>query len=426
MPRADRDQAEERLQARFEEARYAEAGQWMLDSIVAEYEADAKPHVLERAETWFHRFTRYQFSLSFQSDTQTGFAAIDNASGQVRALSELSNATRVQLLLSLRLAFALEVERNAEPLPFFLDELLATSDPTRYRAICDALYTFINATGRQVFYLTAQPGERVFWEQQDREPPQFIDLTAPEHHFSLPALDVDPYRIALPSACPLPGSLSVSEYGRVLGVSKLHSGQTVDSIHLFHLVPDRLSQLPPLVDMGVSTFGALGALLAAETEAGLLDDETARFLRARHAVMLAYQEAAHQGRGVVLSRAALAMAPLSDTFHEPVAALCEQLKGDAVALLHAIDRGEISRFQRNSPPRERLADWLITQGFIDPRPVLSLSEVEQRALAAGQVWWGQEGCDVRILRWLVRWWWAQMHAEHNDITPFSVDHETLE
>jgi DNA repair protein SbcC/Rad50 len=73
-------------------------------------------------------------------------------------LEQLSDATRVQLLLALRLGSLEQAERGCGPLPLCLDEVLATTDPQRYAAIANALLQ-IAESGRQVLYVTADPAE---------------------------------------------------------------------------------------------------------------------------------------------------------------------------------------------------------------------------------------------------------------------------
>ena len=82
----------------------------------------------------------------------------------------------MQLLLALRLAFAVEAERGREPIPIFLDEALTVADPERYRSVVECLHDFARKENRQVIYLTAQPTDVRAWEHDAAAPPHLIRL----------------------------------------------------------------------------------------------------------------------------------------------------------------------------------------------------------------------------------------------------------
>ena len=63
--------------------------------------------------------------------------------------------TREQLLISLRLGFIEEYEKNAEPLPVVADEVLVNSDPERAQKLAQILTEF--AGNRQVLLFTCRP-----------------------------------------------------------------------------------------------------------------------------------------------------------------------------------------------------------------------------------------------------------------------------
>src|SRR5690606_31106452 len=103
------------------------AGQFLLERIEQGHR-DQRTGALARAEEWFARFTHHRFELVVQGGSTLELRARDVRMGETRALEALSTATRVQLLLAVRLAFLEEAERGRETLPLFLDEVLATSD----------------------------------------------------------------------------------------------------------------------------------------------------------------------------------------------------------------------------------------------------------------------------------------------------------
>jgi len=87
------------------------------------------------------------------------------------SLDRLSAGTRVQLLLSVRLAF-IEQQEQGYRLPIILDETLANSDDEKAEQIMHAVLE-ICRNDRQVFYCTAQMDELDKWKQtidSDDEP----------------------------------------------------------------------------------------------------------------------------------------------------------------------------------------------------------------------------------------------------------------
>jgi len=132
-------------------------GQTILEKLREDAIKNAPP-VFERARQNFFRVTDGRYSLVIpQNDS---FRAKDHHRNRDFDLSELSSATRVQLLLSVRLAFVESHESNYR-LPLTLDETLANSDDKRAQAIIKTISTL--ATDRQVFYFTAQQDEVDKW-----------------------------------------------------------------------------------------------------------------------------------------------------------------------------------------------------------------------------------------------------------------------
>ena len=403
--RATQEMARARLQERFTEALYSVAGEMVMEEVMGEYEARTRPRVLVQAQEWFRRFTRNQFTLRFRTEAEAGLSAVENASGEERLLVQLSSATRMQLLLAVRLAFALEAESEAIPLPFFLDEVLTMSDPQRYREVIRALHILSTEDDRQLFYLSAQPTEIGLWEEAFEDRPKIIDLQAVRQrgeglgeevrYFALPPL---------PDACPEPLDLSAHAYGNLLGVPRIERWQRWEAIHPFHLLIDQLDWLPPLVNAGADSLGGLCSLIEAGAAEALLDKRAVSSLLGRIEALRTYLLAAREGYGRPLTRVELEHAPISPGFREKIFALCERFEGEAKAFLQALDNGEVSRFHRRGAPRERLADWLADEYFIDPRERLTAAAIEHRVIAAVGVWFDTTELDLMTVRELIQWW----------------------
>lgn len=395
--RAAHQQVENALKECLEAALSAEAGAFLLDRVRDEYETESQPAVLRNAKDWFGRFTRHQFELTFEGEGTGNFGARETRTSELRRLGELSSGTRMQLLMAVRLAFALEAERGREPMPFFLDEALTTSDPERFRAVTASLRTVASEGGRQVFYLTAQPLDATLWADGD-EMPRVIDIakvrrmqtavTAPEV-LSMPAR-TEP---------PAPGSRTPEEYAAMLGVPPIDPWSEASAIHLFYLLRDDLPLLHRLLRIGIEYVGALRALLDSAARKTLLSDDEAQRLRCRLDAVEAWHGAWRRGRGQPVDRAVIEQSPVSTNFVDRVSELAEEVEGDAHRLIEAIETGAVKRFR--SAALDELREWFVEHGYLDEREPLSDAELYLAALSAVQTSGGAENWNEETVTMLV-------------------------
>ncbi|MCY3487881.1 MAG: AAA family ATPase [Bacteroidetes bacterium] len=145
------------LESVREEKTAKAVGQAILDTL-RENAIKNAPLVFQRAQENFQQVTDHRYTLKIPQNES--FIAQDNQRKRDFDLTELSSATRVQLLLSVRLAFVETQETNYR-LPITLDETLANSDDERARAIIKTMVTL--AEDRQIFYFTAQQDEVDKW-----------------------------------------------------------------------------------------------------------------------------------------------------------------------------------------------------------------------------------------------------------------------
>ncbi len=376
--RATVRRARDRLEDRLAEALFAAAGSTLLDQVEAEHVQTSQPAALRRAKEWFAHFTHHDWILDFTSDGQTRFAAIETKTRERRGLAELSSGTRTQLLLAVRVAFALEAERGHDPLPLILDEALTTADPERFRAVAGSLRA-LAADGRQVFYLTAQPGDIGYWKTHDPDV-HWVDLARARR---LAGALRDPASITLPTppAVPIPDGRSAPEYAIELGVPPVDPWGEPASLHAFHLLRDDLPLLRRLLGARIEHVGQLESLLASAAAGTLLQPAERERLKTRIAAARVWVEAWRTGRGRPVDRTALeASGAVSDTFLERMARLNEELGGDGHALLERLAAGTLRRFQTDK--REALADFLAQRGYLDERQPLSADEIQMRVTAA--------------------------------------------
>lgn len=342
-----------------------------------------RPHVFRRAREIFTRITHGRYRLDLHDGEPPAFRALDNTTGVGHRLEELSSATRIQLLLAVRLAFV-ETREQGVALPILFDETLGNSDDARAAAIMEALVE-LAAAGRQVFYFTAQPDEVAKWRgvlaARGDVPHAVIDLARARgltRPASLPGLEPIP----LPApAVPAPGEMDHEAYGRALSVPAIDLFDGARSAHLWYFVEDSRTLYRILAELRVERWGALEALLSTDSPHGLVDAGVLARAKALAAALDAALELLRVGRGRPVDRAALeASGAVSDTFMAPLVELCARCEGDARRILDALAARVVTGFWRSK--RDDLAAHLADNGYLDDREPASPQAVRIRALAA--------------------------------------------
>ena len=375
--------AEDALRDRLDEAFFAQAGTFLIEAVEQEHERASQPAALRRAAEWFAHFTHHEYQLEFSGDGETRFGALETQSGQRRQLSELSSGTRMQLLLAVRTAFALEAERGHESLPLILDEALTTADPSRFRAAVESLQALADE-GRQVFYLTSQPADLAFWQAHDAQA-HCVDLAQLRgREAAITAAEA----IAVPEhqPPPAPQGQAPEQYAVEIGVPALDPWQPPEAIHLFYLLRDKLPLLHRLLEAGVTRAGQLQSLLDSTDMNVLLDEHEATTLRGRIEAARTWVRLWREGRARPIERGTLEEADaVTATFLDRVAALNDELGGDGRMLIERLAEGAVKGFRADK--REALEAWLSDRGYIDERPQPSEAEMRLRLLEV----FGQNG-----------------------------------
>ncbi len=363
----------------------AAVGAALVDWVQEVTRDQQRPPVFHRARDLFSRVTHGRWLLELEDGDEPSFRAVDTDTGTGHALGELSSGTRVQLLLAVRLAFVetQEREQGGARLPLLLDETLGTCDDARARAVVETVLELAR-DGRQVVYFTAQWDEVEKWRALDGTYGVRVaihsldDAHAAEARRLAPAVTEVAPRAALPARA----DMTHEEYGRALGVPGVSlAAASVGGTHLWHLVED-LPLLHHLLRSGVSTWGALealvehggAALLAGHPDAYPRIRAAARALEAAHAW-------ARVGHGRPVDRRALAESgAVSDTFMERVHAACEECDGDAARLVELLEEGRVKGFQQRA--RERLREHLVANGYLPDEAPLEPEDIAARTLGA--------------------------------------------
>ncbi len=344
--------------------------------------AEGAPRVLARARAWFGAFTQHGWRLEVDTASDGGrFLAVETRSGQARELAQLSDATRVQLLLAARLAAVEAQEAASGPLPLCLDELLSTTDEARFLAVAGALLQLAGA-GRQILYFTADAGEVAQWvaacEALGHARPHVVDLALRTGRGAAwgQGLKVAPAP-AREVPAPEDGD-DVDAYARRLGIEAPDWRAPAADWHLIHVLYDDLPALHRCVQRGVERLGPWReAMRAAPDALGMAAEAVAR-VEARARLLEACLDGLRVGRGrAVTWEDVQASGAVSGAFEERVRALLDEHGQDAAAFCAQV--AALPRFR--SASAQQLQAHLEEAGFVDPRPALAAADIVERALA---------------------------------------------
>lgn len=357
----------------------AVTGKLLIDTLKKQADDRDRPAVFRRANTIFRRITNGKFELRLRSSEPPAFGAFDTVESEWRDLKELSTGTRIQLLLSVRLAFIDSLESSVS-IPIVADELLANSDPQRASAIVDALAE-ISRQGRQIFYFTSQADEVEKWLGFLADKPEITQAV-----FVLDGLENEGYELLhmrpaeefggqhLLEALPEVGDRDYAQYGAVLRVGPFDvMSDQPDRLHVWYLFDDP-HVVHNLLEKGLNYWGQLRSYRSVGGRLDNLDAGTVEQVTSKIAVFERFQELYRKGRPRKINRLVLENSGvISSGFMDAVTEKSEMLGHNPRDLLHALDTGEVARFQSRSV--ERLREYLTDKGFLSDETPLSAEEI---------------------------------------------------
>lgn len=381
-------ESEEKLATKRRSLMTRAAGQYLLEDVALEYESQSRPDVLKRAADLFADFTsdRYHLEVQGESDNlRVEFKAKETDSGRRLGLRELSDGTRMQLLLAVRIAFAEEAERG-EKIPLVLDEAFSLSDSHRFRAMVGAVYDLVSR-GRQVLYMSANLHEDQIWQQlaeeQGDQPPNLIDMAVVR---KLANAARTPKGLIVPKAPRIPTSKDKSpeDYAHELGVALPRPHLPAESLHLYHLLHDNLPLLEKLLRSRIETLGQWRASSDRGNGPSLCGDaERSRLLDARCGVAKQAVDAWHVGRGKPIGRPELDRADgVTEARIDEVEELALREGGDPERLVAALRNKQIKGYRVASI--DKLEAWLEAQGLLDTRPTMDLESLHRETLGGAK------------------------------------------
>lgn len=368
--RAQADQQRDDLLGKRDEARRAALGAALLDLVRRQSESRSRPRVLAQARDLFAQFTAGHHELEVGAAGDAGaFLARDTRTGLHLGLDQLSDGTRAQLLLAVRLGFIFQTESGFQP-PLFLDDSLGSSDPARFAAVATGLGLLARDHRRQIIFLTPDPADVAAWQQalaaQDLPAAHVIDLAevrklaaqAPAQQLRAPAT----------AAVPAPSGLDAVDYALALGVPGLDPWAEAEAAHLFYLLSDRLELLHALVVAGCPALGPWANRRAPLVEAGVLSPGQDALLEARAEVWRAVQAAWRVGRSRPLDLAEVENSGVVTAANrERLAEVLARCGGEAGRFMDAVRAGGVPRFRNDK--KNQLQEHLELEGYLDGREV---------------------------------------------------------
>ena len=379
--RADHRRALDDLRRKRRNDERRAIGRGIADFVMEETQANEMPGVFDRARELFAQITKGRYHLDVNPQDNR-FEALDTRDERRYALDALSSGTRVQLILAVRMAFVEREEPAGTKLPVIFDEALANSDDRRAEAIIEGI-TQLATDGRQVFYLSAQADEIGKWKAAlseadvDYRVHALGDSTNGQHVGEGVSIEIPDSTTDLPA----PEAATREGLAERMEVPDWHPRNELGRLHLWYLIDDP-ALLVRLAHSGIERWGPLKTLAEyGDVEAaGMSSDDFERCAALAKAAE-AWQAAWLIGRGKPVNRAALeASGAVSENFIEEVAALCEDVNGDAEAIIEGLRQGKVNRFRTSKI--EELEEYFRNEGYIDPQDTLSGEQIWTRVLGA--------------------------------------------
>lgn len=409
--RALQETARNALLETREQERHSTLGRLLLDDVQQTYHHASRPKVLARASDNFRDFTqgRYELQVIPGEDQNGRFAASDLEKKENLGLAELSDGTRAQLLLAVRLAFIAVNEGAAKP-PIFLDESLTSSDPERFAAIADKLAAWAGSQHRQVFYLSSNPNDARAWESSLNNAglpaPVVFDLARAR---KLNAGQPTSFEFEMPSDPPAPEQMSAAEYAHLMLIPGLNPwGQNTET-HLWYILQDDLPQLHRLLLASANT---LGKFLSRKDEllvVGKMSPRKLLNLEARGHCLDAFFKNWRIGRNrPVTAETLISSTAVGPTFMDKCRDLLDEVEGDSVKFLAGLRGKKVKRFAGKNI--ENLENYFLQEGFMDPRDLLTEEDLLSNVYSVVQSEIKAGSLEVIEVRTLVLSWWGMLKA----------------
>jgi uncharacterized protein YhaN len=125
----------------------------LLGRTIDQFRRKNESSILGFSSEFFAKLTlRHYTSLSVEYEDNEPYLQAVTDTGEKRRVSQMSDGTRDQLFLAMRLAFLKQHLWNSEPLPLIMDDILVHFDDKRTEATLEILHEFASQT--QILYFT--------------------------------------------------------------------------------------------------------------------------------------------------------------------------------------------------------------------------------------------------------------------------------
>ncbi len=354
----------------------------LLAELRQQHEALAAPPRLREANRLLDEFTLGRYLLTLGGGTGGAtFTVVDRqAGGRTLQLAQLSDGTRMQVLLAVRVAFLGGIESGVRP-PLILDEALTTSDPDRLAAVATSLGRLAESTGRQVIYMSSQPADIGAWRgalhRAGLPEPWVLDLAVARNQGK--AAGHDQLAPNLPAPVPAPDGRDAAAYGALLGVARFDPRRPWQQTDTFHLAAPDLALVQRLRSAGLGSAGVLAHALPRLGPTGIVDDGQRARLSTALALLPAFVAAWRIGRPQAVTIEDVDKSgAVSDVFRPRVLEVLAESGWRADRFLAAAADGAVPRFQARK--LEALREHLAEAGCVDERTPLSPDELVTEVL----------------------------------------------
>ncbi len=372
----EQENARMNLQDALDVQLQSQAVKFLISQVKEQYEQRHVPRLFERAKFQFQRFTHNSYDLQIaRHDGKPALRAMDLHAGKIRELDQLSDGTRVQLLIAARIAYAEEIEKNLK-LPFFLDEALDQSDPQRFAAIVKCLGQASADQKRQIVYLTSDPSDQNrinhALEHAGYEVASIIDLGGIRNR-SVRVDDATKLEVQSEADIPAPSSQPYSQYVFDLAIPEFIPTRGWNSQSICYVLPENNELLYRFFKNGIRTAGqwsiVQGQPLANELCSELLNPEE---IGNRVELFKVFCELWSVGRGRPLDRHALETSEaISDRYIQGISDIAKENQGSASKVLEILRGREDERsssFRHNQI--EKLEQYFLDNGYLEEREIL--------------------------------------------------------
>ncbi|MBT6847911.1 MAG: hypothetical protein HOA14_10900, partial [Planctomycetaceae bacterium] len=357
-------------------------GRTFVDWLAEESTSDRTSDVFVEASLMLKKITKGQLTLGVSQTGQEEFF-VTAPGNERRELDQLSVGERVQVLLSIRMAFLSHSEQAM--LPLVLDETLGTSDDERAHDIINSVLE-LASLGRQVFYFTAQTDEVAKWKlllkQHSGLESRFINLDAQLDNAigkEIPQADA----FSLAARIEAPEDCSHQEFGEQLGVRRpILFPYNPPDLHLWYLIED-LDLLYSCIQIRVMTWGSLQQVMKHNaSDVSFINEQQFMTLQARAAAVANAVIHWSVGRAALITREDLQESgAVSNTFMERIWKVADRVEHCGASLIKEL-RGESRPKQWSDSKTDKLEDYLCRILKIDTVARQTPDEIYSRAAIA--------------------------------------------